>query len=73
VEPVIPGAWPGFQATRRFRGTTYEITVTRGEGSGTGDGPARIELVVDGRPVDGSLVPLPPTGTARVRVDVRLT
>ena len=36
VEPVIPGSWPGFRATRRFRGTTYEIEVrrrgTRGHG-----------------------------------------
>ena len=29
VEPVIPAAWSGFRATRRFRGTTYEIEVRR--------------------------------------------
>ena len=27
VEPVIPGSWTGFRATRRFRGTTYDIEV----------------------------------------------
>jgi hypothetical protein len=31
-----------------------------------------VELVVDGRVVQGTLVPLPPPGTARVDVDVRL-
>ncbi len=29
IDPVIPSAWPGFTATRRFRGATYEITVRR--------------------------------------------
>ena len=29
VEPVIPGSWAGFRATRRFRGTTYDIEVVR--------------------------------------------
>ena len=32
VEPVIPGSWAGFRATRRFRGTTYEIEVVRRTG-----------------------------------------
>ncbi|MBI3750687.1 MAG: glycosyl transferase, partial [Chloroflexi bacterium] len=66
VEPVIPAAWPGFQATRIFRGTTYEIAVRR-------DGPGgEVSLTVDGRPIEGTCVPLPPAGTARVRVDVSL-
>ncbi len=65
VAPVIPASWPGFTARRRFRGTNYEITVTRGGGEGS-------ELSVDGVPVTGTLVPLPPAGTPRVRVEVRL-
>jgi cellobiose phosphorylase len=92
VEPVIPAAWPGFTATRRFRGTAYEITVLRpgagetdggdaaADGAARGDVPAgggssaprRPRLFVDGVPVEGTLVPLPPAGTARVRVEVRL-
>jgi cellobiose phosphorylase len=71
VEPVIPGAWAGFHVTRVFRGTAYEIDVKRAER--TSNAPAGVRLVVDGRPVDGTLVPLPPPGTPRVRVDVRLT
>src|SRR5690242_7754386 len=32
VAPVLPAAWPGFRATRAFRGATYEITVRRAAG-----------------------------------------
>ncbi len=61
VEPVLPAAWPGYTATRRFRGVTYEITVRR-------DGSAGY-LTVDGQRVDGTLVPLAAAGTtARVEV-----
>jgi cellobiose phosphorylase len=94
VEPVIPASWPGFTATRRFRGVEYEIAVTRcaAEAPGVAGAQepaptvraaaagahasgsavqARI-LLVDGHPVDGTVVPLPPAGTRRVRVEVRL-
>ena len=63
IAPVIPGDWPGFTATRMFRGVAYHITVRR-EGPGN-----NVALRVDGQPVDGSLVPLPPPGTARVTVN----
>ncbi len=80
VEPVIPGSWSGFRATRRFRGTTYDIEVSRGSASdgetasGRGDerGAPAIQLVVDGRPIEGTRIPLPASGTPRVRVEVRL-
>ena len=78
VEPVIPASWAGFRATRRFRGTTYEIEVVRGSGSAVDDpdasgvGTAAIEVIVDGRPIDGTRIPLPADGTDRVRVEVRL-
>ncbi len=48
VDPQIPAAWPGFQATRLCRGVTCRITVARGEAKG---------LTVDGRPLAGNLVP----------------
>ena len=66
VAPVIPTSWPGFEARREFRGATYEIRARR-EGPG-----GAVSLVVDGRPVWGSVVPLPPLGTTTVRVDVVL-
>jgi cellobiose phosphorylase len=81
VEPVIPESWAGFRATRRFRGTTYEVEALRDSGGGA-DGAAAVsgaaavpgaaELVVDGRPIEGTMVPLPAPGTPLVRVEVRL-
>ncbi len=56
VAPVLPSGWDGFTATRVFRGATYEIAVER---AGPGD---EVALVVDGRPVEGDVVPLVPTG-----------
>jgi cellobiose phosphorylase len=64
VAPVIPKGWPGFSATRIFRGVRYQIDVKR-EGEGN-----RVSLSVDGKPVQGQVVPLPPTGTKDVRVEV---
>jgi cellobiose phosphorylase len=58
IDPVIPADWPGFSATRRFRGATYRITVRKPPGT-TG----RVHhLVVNGARVEGSLVPLAPAG-----------
>jgi cellobiose phosphorylase len=65
VDPVLPAAWPGFTATRRFRGATYEITVRnpkhlRGRAA---------RVLVDGRQIQGTLVPLALPG-ATVRVEI---
>jgi cellobiose phosphorylase len=59
VDPVLPAAWAGFTAARRFRGATYQISVRN---------PDRISgrvssLEVDGQQVRGTLVPLAPPGT----------
>ncbi|NIO72792.1 MAG: glycosyl transferase, partial [Anaerolineae bacterium] len=67
IAPVIPSDWPGFKATRVFRGVTYHISVER---AGKGN---TISLTVDGKPVEGNVVPLPPTGQTEVRVEVMLT
>jgi len=66
IAPVIPASWPGFTATRVCRGVTYHITVER-----RGPGNA-VALTVDGRPVPGDIVPLPPPGVREVAVRVRL-
>jgi cellobiose phosphorylase len=66
VAPVIPIAWPGFTATRLFRGVTYKIRVAR---AGPGNTAA---LIVDGQPIEGTLVPLPPSGQQLVEVTVTL-
>ncbi len=66
VAPVIPTAWPGFKAHREYRGTAYEIAVRR-------DGPGNaVSLVVDGKPVDGDVVPPAAPGTRTVDVQVTL-
>jgi cellobiose phosphorylase len=70
IDPVIPSAWPGFTATRRFRGATYEITVRRAgildsglaEGAGTR---------VNGEQIAGTLLPLANVGET-VAVEVIL-
>jgi cellobiose phosphorylase len=64
VDPVLPGGWGGFRATRRHRGATYEITVRKPVGV---RGRVR-ELIVDGRAVPGTLLPVAPAGSV-VRVE----
>jgi cellobiose phosphorylase len=60
VEPVLPASWPGYTAARRFRGATYSITVRRGAAEG-------IRLLVDGEPIQGTIVPMAaPGGSVRV-------
>jgi cellobiose phosphorylase len=66
VAPAIPVSWPGFTASRLFRGARYDIAVRR---EGPGDA---VTLTVDGRPCDGDVIPLPPAGTAHVTVEVTL-
>jgi cellobiose phosphorylase len=64
VDPVLPASWSGFQATRAFRGATYEITVRK-----AADVTGRVtHLVVDGDRVDGTVVP-PASPGAVVRVE----
>lgn len=62
IAPVLPTDWPGFTATRRFRGVIYTITVER-QGPGNS-----VTLTVDGQPVAGNVVPLPPAGVTGVQV-----
>ncbi|MBC7249465.1 MAG: glycosyl transferase [Anaerolineae bacterium] len=67
VAPVIPRDWSGFTTQRVFRGVTYHITVER---VGPGN---NISLKVDGQPVEGNTVPLPPAGQDKVTVQVTIT
>jgi cellobiose phosphorylase len=63
IAPVIPKSWPGFTATRIFRGVVYKISIKR-EGAGN-----KIVLHVDGLPVDGNIVPPPANGRKEVSVE----
>ncbi|HSM57816.1 MAG TPA: glucoamylase family protein [Candidatus Sulfomarinibacteraceae bacterium] len=66
IDPRIPPEWPGFRATYRLNGATYEIEVENG-----GTGKSVESLVVDGKSLEGNQVPLPEDG-GRYRVQVRL-
>lgn len=67
ISPVIPPTWNEFEAVREFRGVRYELSVKR-EGPGN-----EIHLQVDGLPVPGKLISLPPSGTKTVKVTATLT
>jgi cellobiose phosphorylase len=53
IDPCIPKAWPGFTATRRFRGKTVTITVSNPDGVEKGVK----SLTLNGEPLAGMLVP----------------
>jgi cellobiose phosphorylase len=62
IDPCLPSEWDGFEAQRRFRGATYRITVRRTPSGASRSG--RVSRVhVDGRPLDGTLVPPAPAGS----------
>ena len=65
IAPMIPAAWAGFKALRKFRGAKYAITVKRrGQGN-------RVSLVVNDQRVNGEIVPAAPAGR-EVNVSVYL-
>ena len=67
IDPCIPGAWSGYRVSRRFRGVTYDISVSNPDGVSTGVA----SLVVDGQRIEGNVVPVA-TGVERISVDVVL-
>ena len=66
IAPVIPDKWRGYKATRVFRGVRYHIEVKR-QGKGTD-----VALTVEGKPIEGCVVPLPSDETRDVKVEVKL-
>jgi cellobiose phosphorylase len=62
IAPVIPKNWPGFTATRTFRGVVYRISIER-----KGDGNS-IALTVDGEAIEGNIVHAPADGRKEVVV-----
>jgi cellobiose phosphorylase len=64
IDPVIPGGWKGFKVIRKFRGATYVITVRNP--NGVESGVTQVKL--NGKVLDGSLVPAQKRGTHRVNV-----
>lgn len=62
IAPVIPSAWEGFSAVRRFRGVRYEIQVKR-KGAGN-----EVRLEVDGKSIDGNIIPFPAEDSRTIQV-----
>jgi len=53
IDPCIPKDWDGFRVRRRFRGATYDITVTNPAGVSKG---VR-SVTVDGKAIEGRILP----------------
>ncbi|MEJ2555201.1 MAG: glycosyl transferase, partial [Anaerolineae bacterium] len=66
IAPVIPADWSEFTAARIYRGVTYRISVERAGAGNT------VSLSVDGRPIEGNIVPLPAPGQTEVTVKATL-
>ncbi len=67
IDPRLPSAWDGYRAERRFRGATFRIVVRKPVGR-TGRATS---LIVDGAPMDGTLVAPAAEGTV-VRVEANV-
>ncbi|WP_339075549.1 glycosyl hydrolase family 65 protein [Teredinibacter turnerae] len=66
INPSIPSKWDGYKITRRFRGATYHIEVSNP--SHVSNGVSSME--VDGKTIEGWIVPIQPKGT---EVTVKVT
>jgi cellobiose phosphorylase len=53
IDPCVPRAWTGFDATRRFRGKLLEITVRNPKGVSRGVA----SLTLNGEELSGNLLP----------------
>jgi cellobiose phosphorylase len=67
INPAIPASWEGCEVTRVYRGATYHIKLRNPRHLCSGVK----RLKVDGRIVEGQVVPIAPAG-ARVKVEVTL-
>ena len=57
VDPCIPDTMKGFSCTRKYRGSTYHITVDNSAGVQKGIAA----ITVNGQPMEGNVIPLPDT------------
>lgn len=56
IDPCIPSDWPGFKADYRFGSTQYKISVKNPHN--TDHSTMRGQVLLDGIPLNGSLIPL---------------
>ncbi|MBN2803043.1 MAG: glycosyl transferase [Deltaproteobacteria bacterium] len=64
IDPSIPKKWDGFKVTRKFRGALYNIEVKNPDHVSKGV----VKMVVDGKPVEGNVVPVFESGDHKVEV-----
>lgn len=64
IDPSIPHEWDGMKATRQFRGATYDITVKNPDHVCKGVK----SMTVDGKAVDGNVIPVMDGGKHTVEV-----
>lgn len=67
IDPCIPSTWEGYKVSRKFRGTTYDITIKNPHGISKGVKT----ITLDGVAIEGNVV-LAPSGQATCRVEVEL-
>jgi cellobiose phosphorylase len=67
IAPVCPTTWDGFTVKRLYQGALYSISVKR-KGKGN-----TVRLTVNGKHVEGNLIPKPDSGVNEVEVQVILT
>jgi cellobiose phosphorylase len=59
IDPCLPKEWERFEATRKFRGATYRISVSKPKGVCKGVQ----QVVVNGKKVEGNLIAPQPAGS----------
>ena len=64
MDPCIPHTWDGYSVSRRFRGAVYDIEIRN---------PGHVcrgvsKMTVDGREIDGNVIPPFDGGTHKVEV-----
>ena len=64
IDPRVPPDWESYRVNRRFRGAVYEITVRNPRGVCRGVA----SVSVDGKEIDGNLLPVFDRGTHTVEV-----
>ena len=76
IDPRLPAGWGEIRITRRFRGATYRIVVhpvgAAEDVDPVAGAPRVYRLVVDGRPIEGNLAPLPAAPGIDVTIDAYL-
>lgn len=58
IDPRLPSEWKECEVERQYRGATYRITIRNPHGLQGG----RVELTLDGKPIEGTLLPISSEG-----------